>query len=266
MELSDPHRVPLISPPPSLDEARPLGPITLKQRAFFAAAIKPKRMPHPELSGVIVVERTSQAWLAAAGVAVLATFVIAALAIDRSSAADALTKSEADIAALKAAAAAAAAAPVVDVKAAKAAPAPAPATAAAPKLDAKAIVDALTAKLGPELKRGDAKIVVEDARVKLVMGNALLFDGKQTNLARRGEDVVARVGDALDGVDGKIDVVAHTDRTAGRGESEWSKSAARSTSVVRYLADKTKVDSKRLFAVARGNVEHGRRVEIIVSK
>ncbi len=252
--------------------ARPTGPVTGKARAFFAA---PAPRPLPEVSGVMVIERTSQAWLATGAAVLVGVAAVLALVVDRESLTDALAQRDAEIASLRAAADKPAAPATVPQRPGAedkgagdkgAGDKGAGDKGAGDKgAKAKAVVDALTTKLGRDLERSGARIDVDDAGVRLRVPAAALFSGNHTALTGRGEALVEEIGDALSPVGGHIDVVAHTDHTARRNESEWGKSAARATSVVRALADKTKLDSRRLSAVGRGAVEHARRVDFVIA-
>jgi flagellar motor protein MotB len=115
----------------------------------------------------------------------------------------------------------------------------------------------------------------ERGRVTLVLGEAALFDAGKSELTDAGEEVLGRLGKALEAFpDTQLWVHAHTGERRPRDKrafpSNWELSTARALAVVHYLQDEAHVDGDRLAVVGlsqyRPRVDRGTsaRVEIAV--
>lgn len=267
-------------------EAEHTGPITKKQRAFFASSPKveisglknaPPLVPLPkrptnvrpseqvEMSGgVLVIERTSSAWIATAAVALAGIAIAGVLYLDASMANDTVRAREGEIVELTK--------KVADLEALKRAPvAPAAVVASvaeAGDVDVSAVVDAVRAKLAREVTRDEARISVDGARVTIALEGVLDKKGK---LSKRSADVLARAGSALatsaDRIE-RVDVVAYSDGNAGRGKSEWGQSAGRATNAARALGLGlglgSALDAKKVAVVGKGKGP-SKRIELVVT-
>lgn len=265
-------------------EGEHTGPITKKQRAFFASPPKveisglknaPPLVPLPkppthvrpseqvEMSGgVLVIERTSSAWIATAAVTLAGIAIAGVLYLDASTANDTVRAREGDIAELTK--------KVADLEALKRAPLAAPpavTTVAEPSdVDASAVVDVVRAKLAGEVTRNEARISVDGARVTIALEGVL---DKKGRLSKRSADVLARAGSALatsaDRIE-RVDVVAYSDGNADRGKNEWGQSAVRATNAARALARglAPALDAKKVAVVGKGKGP-SRRIELVVS-
>lgn len=115
--------------------------------------------------------------------------------------------------------------------------------------------------------------------VVLVLQEQVLFESGEAEIIDRNSGFLDKVGSLLAGMPNLVKVEGHTDNrpiATYRYPSNWELSAARASSVIRYLAG-TGVDSKRFIAVGYGdtrplvpndsaeNLEKNRRVEVIIS-
>ena len=142
---------------------------------------------------------------------------------------------------------------------------------------------ALTESLKSEIAKGDIRIRQVRDRLTINVVDQILFDSGRAQLKSRGIEVLQRVGEVLKTIpDKQIRIEGHTDnvpiggRLKQRFPTNWELSAARATSVVRYLVDKGGVDPKHLTAVGHGDThpvadnatEEGRqanrRIEIVL--
>lgn len=251
---------------PRVEDAQ-TGPITKRQRAFFASPPKLEistsrkaplvPLPKPgdvrpsdrlEMSGgVVVIERTSTAWIATAAVAIAGIVIALVLALDASAANEKLVAKEAEAAELAKRVAELEKPKPAPVAVEPAAPAPAPAS------DAQPLALALRARLP------DAKIAVDGAQVTVTLDNLL---DKKGRLSKRAAEVLGRVGAALGPVASKVEVVAYSDGNVGRGKTEWGQSAARATNVARALAG---VDAKKIAVVGKTKGASARRIDLVVT-
>jgi chemotaxis protein MotB len=138
--------------------------------------------------------------------------------------------------------------------------------------------DSLLGDLKKEVSDGQLKITQYKNMLTVDVADKILFDSGSAQLKKEGLAVLQKVGEAVAKSDKVIRVVGHTDNVplssgAAYG-SNWELSAARATTVVRFLQDKAKLDPTRLMAAGRGeyapvapndtpaNKQKNRRIEI----
>lgn len=138
--------------------------------------------------------------------------------------------------------------------------------------------DALVGDLKKEVNDGQLKITQYKNMLTVDVADKILFDSGRADLKKEGLEVLKKVGEALQKSDKIIRVVGHTDNvplsSGAAYASNWELSAARATTVVRFLQDKAKLDPSRLVAAGRGeyapvapndtpaNKQKNRRIEI----
>jgi chemotaxis protein MotB len=142
----------------------------------------------------------------------------------------------------------------------------------------KAQYDSLVGQLQNEVTAGNLKITQYKNMLTVDVADKILFDSGKAALKADGQSVLKNVADALAKNEKYIRVVGHTDNvplSAGAAyASNWELSAARATTVVRFLQEQGKLDPKRLMAAGRGefapvapndspaNKQKNRRIEI----
>ncbi len=119
-----------------------------------------------------------------------------------------------------------------------------------------------------------------DRGVVLVLNEQVLFETGEAEIIGGSNAFLDKVGSLLKNIPNLVKVEGHTDDrpiTTYRYPSNWELSAARSSSVIRYLVDHYDLDSTRFIAVGYGetrpivpntgpdNWEKNRRVEIVIS-
>ena len=122
-------------------------------------------------------------------------------------------------------------------------------------------------------------VFTKNGRVYVSMQESLLFPSGSAVVNPKGKEALGQLANVLNAnPDIKILVEGHTDSIPIRGkyEDNWALSVARSTSIVRILADGYKVDPVRITASGRSKYEpvdtnqtpegraHNRRTEIIL--
>jgi chemotaxis protein MotB len=138
--------------------------------------------------------------------------------------------------------------------------------------------DGLVGQLQKEVNDGQLKITQYKNMLTVDVADKILFDSGKADLKKDGKEVLLKVGEALSKSDKYIRVGGHTDNvplSAGAAyASNWELSAARATTVVRFLQDQAKLDPKRLIATGRSeyspvapndtpaNKQKNRRIEI----
>ena len=117
--------------------------------------------------------------------------------------------------------------------------------------------DALLANLSEELKKGQLQVRQLKGMLTVDVAEQLFFDSGRANLKDTGKQVLQKVAESLKGYEDKaIRIVGHTDNvpiTKGLQKvfpSNWELSAARATTVVRFLQD-TGIAPERLVATGR---------------
>lgn len=138
--------------------------------------------------------------------------------------------------------------------------------------------DSLVGDLKKEVTDGNLKITQYKNMLTVDVADKILFDSGKAAIKADGKAVLKKVGEALAKSDKYIRVVGHTDNvplTANAAyASNWELSAARATTVVRFLQEQSKLEPQRLMAAGRGeyspvapndtpaNKQKNRRIEI----
>jgi chemotaxis protein MotB len=123
----------------------------------------------------------------------------------------------------------------------------------------KGTQDKLQEKMKAEIASGDIQLTTAGGRLRVDMVDKILFESGDARISKRGENVLARLGAVLAGIDGKqIQVLGHTDnnRISNKLKAEfptnWELSVARATNVVRFLHESAGVPPDRLVASGHG--------------
>ena len=144
--------------------------------------------------------------------------------------------------------------------------------------------EVLVSSLNEQIKKQEITIKELEGGISLSLVDRILFKLGEATLTPQGEKVLAKVGDGLKKIQGKmVRVVGHTDTIPIRKEyldkfpSNWELSAARASTVVRYFQDKSGLEPKGMEAVGRSfyqptapmdtekNRALNRRVEIFIA-
>lgn len=119
--------------------------------------------------------------------------------------------------------------------------------------------DGMLQKMRSELESKDVTITELQGKLTVNILDRVLFDSGQATLKAEGQAVLLKVAQVLSQYPKRaIQVVGHTDnvpirnRTVEGFTDNWSLSAGRALSAVRYLVDTAKVDPRRLSAVGCG--------------
>lgn len=117
--------------------------------------------------------------------------------------------------------------------------------------------DKLVNELNQEVQKGQLQVRRYKDMLTVDVAEQLFFDSGRAALKETGKEVLKKVADALRSYEDKaIRVVGHTDNvpiTKGLQKvfpSNWELSAARATTVVRFLQD-TGIEPERLLATGR---------------
>lgn len=117
--------------------------------------------------------------------------------------------------------------------------------------------DALVANLNQEVQKGQLQVRRYKDMLTVDVAEQLFFDSGRAALKETGKEVLKKVADAMKGYEDKaIRVVGHTDNVPITGglqkvfASNWELSAARATTVVRFLQD-AGIAPERLIATGR---------------
>ena len=117
--------------------------------------------------------------------------------------------------------------------------------------------DRLRADLSEEVKKGQLQIRELEGRLTVDVAEQLFFDSGRATLKDTGKQVLQKVADSLKSYEDKaIRIVGHTDNVPISGglqkvfPSNWELSAARATTVVRFLQDNG-IPPERLVATGR---------------
>jgi type VI secretion system protein ImpK len=133
--------------------------------------------------------------------------------------------------------------------------------------------------LAPEIAQGLVSVSETADRSTITLRGDGVFASGSVDVARSFEPLLARIGDAVKPVPGKVVVIGHTDNTqpglSARAPSNWDLSKARAASVVRLLRERAG-PPERYSIEGRGDTEplvpnssaanraRNRRVEIVV--
>jgi len=119
----------------------------------------------------------------------------------------------------------------------------------------KSQYDGLVRNLTEEVKKGQLQVRQFKDMLTVEVAEQLFFDSGRATLKEQGKAVLSKVGEALKGYEDKvIRVVGHTDNvpiSTAQFPSNWELSAARATTVVRFLQS-AGVAPERLTASGRG--------------
>lgn len=117
--------------------------------------------------------------------------------------------------------------------------------------------DAVLADLNQELQKGQLQVRRYKDMLTVDVAEQLFFDSGRATLKETGKEVLKKVADAIKSYEDKaIRVVGHTDNVPITGglqkvfPSNWELSAARATTVVRFLQD-SGIAPERLVATGR---------------
>ena len=117
--------------------------------------------------------------------------------------------------------------------------------------------DALVADLNQEVQKGQLQVRRYKDMLTVDVAEQLFFDSGRATLKETGKEVLKKVADAMKSYEDKaIRVVGHTDNVPITGglqkvfASNWELSAARATTVVRFLQD-AGIAPERLIATGR---------------
>jgi chemotaxis protein MotB len=117
--------------------------------------------------------------------------------------------------------------------------------------------DKLLADLNDEVKKGQLQVRQLKGMLTVDVAEQLFFDSGRATLKDTGKQVLQKVADSLKSYDDKaIRIVGHTDNVPISGglqkvfPSNWELSAARATTVVRFLQD-AGIAPERLVATGR---------------
>jgi chemotaxis protein MotB len=143
--------------------------------------------------------------------------------------------------------------------------------------------DDLLVDMRAEIDKGKITITQLQGKLKVNMLDEILFDSGETKIKHEGIEVLKRVGKVLLNVkDQTISIEGHTDNVpigpdlVKRYPTNWELSAARATSVARYLQDNSGIDPHLISAtgygqyqpIASNQTEKGRarnrRIEIVL--
>jgi len=148
----------------------------------------------------------------------------------------------------------------------------------------KVACEALVSSLNEQIKKQEITLKEFQGGISLSLVDRILFNLGEATLTAQGEKILAKVGEGLKKIQGKmIRVVGHADPVPIREDSlvrfpsNWELSAARASTVVRYFQEKNGLDPKGMEAVGRSfykpvasnDSEKGRalnrRVEILIA-
>jgi chemotaxis protein MotB len=125
----------------------------------------------------------------------------------------------------------------------------------------KSQYDALVKNLTEEVKKGELQVRQYKDMLTVDVAEQLFFDSGRADLKDTGKAVLKKVGEALKGYEDKvIRVVGHTDNVPISKSaqkifpSNWELSAARATTVVRYLQE-VGVPPERMVASGRAEYQ-----------
>ena len=143
--------------------------------------------------------------------------------------------------------------------------------------------DDLLVDMRAEIDKGKITITQLEGKLKVDMVDEILFDSGETTIKPEGIQVLERVGKVLLNVrDQTINIAGHTDNVPIGPElvkqypTNWELSAARATSVARYLQDRCGIDPHLISATGYGQYQpiesnktekgraRNRRIEIVL--
>jgi len=150
-------------------------------------------------------------------------------------------------------------------------------------LEMKGAYEGLLENMKSEIAKGKITITQLRGKLKVNMVDEILFDSGKTTIKAQGVEVLKRVGNILLTVkDRAINIEGHTDNIPIGAElskkytTNWELSAARATTVARYLQEKIGIDPSLLSATGHGEYQpiasnetqeeraRNRRIEIVL--
>lgn len=140
--------------------------------------------------------------------------------------------------------------------------------------------DQIEKQLKAEIENGE--IILKRYKTKTIINidNSILFDSGQARLKKKVKQSLAKIAQAINKYpENNIQIEGHTDNVPIHTEqfpSNWELSSARALAVLRFFADKTDMDPRKLSAVGYGeyhplapndtkdNKRLNRRVDIVI--
>lgn len=111
-----------------------------------------------------------------------------------------------------------------------------------------------------EIKNGKIKVKRTDDRLIIRVNDSLVFEEDDLEISLDGEEVLSRMGQILKKAkDHEILIAAHLDNQpipvalAPEFPTSWEFTGTRSTEVLRFFQEETKISGKKLSAVAYGS-------------
>jgi chemotaxis protein MotB len=149
----------------------------------------------------------------------------------------------------------------------------------------KATYDQLMSQLQKEVSEGQVAIQQYEGKLTVNVAEKIFFDSGSAELKPGGKEVLSKVGHIVKGLTDKvIRVEGHTDNVPiskslrSTYPTNWELSAARATTVVRFLQEQAGVPPKMLVAAGFGeyqpiapnntpeNKQKNRRIEIVLQQ
>ncbi|MGD2270050.1 MAG: OmpA family protein [Desulfobacterales bacterium] len=140
--------------------------------------------------------------------------------------------------------------------------------------------DQLEQQLKEEIEKGEIRLKRYKTKTIINIDNSILFDSGKAEVKEGIKKSLSKIAAALnDFPENNIQIEGHTDDVpinTARFPSNWELSAARALAVLRFFADKTDVDPRKLSAVGLGeyhplvpndtpeNRRLNRRVDIVI--
>jgi chemotaxis protein MotB len=140
--------------------------------------------------------------------------------------------------------------------------------------------DQLEQQLKEEIEKGEIRLKRYKTKTIINIDNSILFDSGRTTVKEGVKKSLSKIAEALNNFpENNIQIEGHTDDVpihTPKFPSNWELSAARALSVLRFFADKTDVDPRKLSAVGYGeyhplvpndtpeNKRLNRRVDIVI--
>ncbi|TNF48094.1 hypothetical protein EP232_02750 [bacterium] len=126
----------------------------------------------------------------------------------------------------------------------------------------KSTYDELVSGLKNEIEAGEIQIRRMQDRLSVNLVEQILFDSGRADLKSHGIEVLTKVGDHLQKIEGKrIQIEGHTDNDPIGGRlkevypTNWELSASRALAVVHFLQDKVGIDGMNLSAAGYGEYQ-----------
>ena len=140
--------------------------------------------------------------------------------------------------------------------------------------------DQIEKQLKAEIENGEITLKRYKTKTIINIDNSILFDSGQARLKKKVKQSLAKIAQAINKYpENNIQIEGHTDNVPIHTEqfpSNWELSSARALAVLRFFADKTDMDPRKLSAVGYGeyhplapndtkdNKRLNRRVDIVI--